>query len=98
MARRATKDTYGTDDVGGGTEVRRRVFAGDIVPDHWSVEEGTTEEIPGPQSNVIGERVPAAQRTSKEEATLQGGTGSGEDDTPPAEQPTEPGSRRRRAG
>jgi hypothetical protein len=39
MARRATKDTYATEDMGGGTLVRRKVFAGTEVPDHYEVED-----------------------------------------------------------
>lgn len=46
MARRATKDTYGIDSVG-GVEVRRLVFAGQMVPPGLQVEEGSYEEVEG---------------------------------------------------
>lgn len=45
MARRATKDTYGVEVVG-GAEVRRLVKAGSIIPDQYQVEDGSFEDAP----------------------------------------------------
>lgn len=45
MARKATRDTYGIEIVG-GVEVRRLVKAGDVIPDTYSVEGGSVEGGP----------------------------------------------------
>jgi hypothetical protein len=42
MARKATRDTYGVEMVG-GVEVRRLVKAGDPVPDTYTVPDGDVE-------------------------------------------------------
>jgi hypothetical protein len=47
MALKATKDTYGFENVG-GVEVRRLVKAGDVVPSTYRIEDSSaTEEITG---------------------------------------------------
>lgn len=46
MARRATKDTFGIERVG-DVEIRRRVVAGQIVPDQLEVDEGDLEDVQG---------------------------------------------------
>lgn len=38
MSRRATKDTFAFEAVGPDLEVRRKVFAGQLVPDEYRVE------------------------------------------------------------
>lgn len=43
MARKATKDTYAVENVG-GEEVRRQVFADTMVPDHYEVEDDSAIE------------------------------------------------------
>lgn len=43
MTRRATKDTYAYERVGGG-EMRRRVRAGSLIPDQWRVEDESAFE------------------------------------------------------
>lgn len=48
---RATEDTFATENIG-GAEVRRKINAGQLVPDNWAVE-GGTEEVKG--SGVLGE-------------------------------------------
>jgi hypothetical protein len=52
MVRIAKKDTYATEDVGGGVEVRRRVFAGQRVPESFDVESGDVEEIDSTPSGL----------------------------------------------
>lgn len=44
MARKAIKNTYGI-DVQGGVEIRRKVVAGQVVPNSYQLEEGTYEEV-----------------------------------------------------
>jgi hypothetical protein len=51
MPLKVTEDTFATEEIG-GVEVRRKVKAGQLVPDNWSVE-GGTEEVKG--SGVLGE-------------------------------------------
>ena len=59
-------DTYAVEDVGGGVEVRRKVFAGGRVPDHWNVD-GKTEtpdeadRITGYSPDLIEQRVQATE-------------------------------------
>jgi len=59
-------DTYAIEDVGGGVEVRRKVFAGARVPDNWNVE-GKTEKLDEPDritgypSERIEQRVEATE-------------------------------------
>lgn len=53
MARKATKDTFAIEDVG-GVEVRRQVFAGDVIPSQYQVEEGSFEEFDDPREKKIG--------------------------------------------
>ncbi len=45
MTRRATKDTFATEAVGPDLEVRRKVFAGQLVPDQYDVPAGAVEDI-----------------------------------------------------
>lgn len=52
MVQIVKSDTYATEDVGGGVEVRRRVFAGAKVPDHWDVE-GKTEQLAEPAAGEV---------------------------------------------
>lgn len=40
MAEIAPKNTYAMEDIGGGVTVRRRVVAGQRIPDHYVVEGG----------------------------------------------------------
>jgi hypothetical protein len=40
MVRIAKKDTYGMEPVAGGVEVRRRVVAGQPIPDDYVLDEG----------------------------------------------------------
>jgi hypothetical protein len=49
MALRATRDTYGYEDMG-GVEVRRQVFAGQLIPEHYRLERDAvvTDEREGP--------------------------------------------------
>lgn len=70
MARVATKNTYGTEMVG-GVEVRRLVVAGDPVPDHYNVDSDAVREI---ESTEPGGRV--GQGVS--EAIVQPGDDGGE--------------------
>lgn len=44
MVRIAKKDTYATEDVGGGVEVRRQIFAGQPVPEIYDIDPGDVEE------------------------------------------------------
>jgi hypothetical protein len=53
VPRKATKDTYATEDIG-GTEVRRQVFAGDIVPDSYQLEDDSTEEVEDKSETRVG--------------------------------------------
>lgn len=53
MARKATKDTFATETVG-GVEVRRRVFAGDVVPEQYDVEGGSVEEFEDKSEKKVG--------------------------------------------
>ena len=57
MARRATKETFVYEPVGlvpgDDTEVRRKVFAGDVVQDNWRAEdEGAVEEVDLPMHGL----------------------------------------------
>lgn len=59
MARRATKDTFAFERVGiapgDESEVRRQVIAGQLVPDHYRVEDGSAvEETDGPPGVGLG--------------------------------------------
>lgn len=70
MARRATKDTYGMEVIS-GTEVRRVVKAGDVLPGNLVVEEGSFEDFDSPQHPVsagpypeVNEQADAAQEES----------------------------------
>jgi len=53
VARKATKDTYATENVG-GVEVRRHVFAGDVVPEQYDIEDGAVEEFESKSEKRIG--------------------------------------------
>jgi hypothetical protein len=57
MPRKATKDTYGIENVG-GVEVRRQYFAGDIVPAAIVVDDGDVEEVEGGET-VFGADAPS---------------------------------------
>lgn len=46
MVRIARADGYALDDVGGGIKLRRLVKAGQVVPDHFELQE---EDMPAPQ-------------------------------------------------
>lgn len=66
MVRIAKEDTYATEDVGGGVTVRRRIVAGQKIPDSYDVE-GKTDELdeqPGGlkhyDPDMIEQRVSAA--------------------------------------
>jgi hypothetical protein len=57
MAEIAPKNTYAMEDIGGGVMVRRRVVAGQRIPDHYVVEGGrkvtplpASEPSPSPDS------------------------------------------------
>lgn len=45
MAKRATKDTFGFERVSDDVEVRRKIMAGDAVPDHYDVPKGDVEDV-----------------------------------------------------
>ena len=50
MALRATRDTYGFENVGSlehPIAVRRRVMAGQPVPEHWEVDKDAVESVAG---------------------------------------------------
>jgi hypothetical protein len=53
MAQKVTKDTFAVEQLEGGGELRRMVFAGAVVPDSWELEEGG-EEVEE-ESSVAGE-------------------------------------------
>ena len=91
MPRKATKDTYGVEMVG-GTEVRRLVKAGGMIPPTLSVEEGSYEETQGeagplanagikqpePVADQPAEQAPAEpkqRRTRKEKPAVEPGDG-----------------------
>jgi hypothetical protein len=52
VPRKATKDTYGIEMIG-DVEVRRQVFAGDMIPVTIAVDDGDYEEVEGGET-VIG--------------------------------------------
>lgn len=54
MPRKATRNTFGFENVA-GVDVRRRVVAGKPIPDHYRVEEGTYEGEIGTGTRVVGE-------------------------------------------
>lgn len=72
MARKATKDTYAIEEVG-GVEVRRQVFAGDTVPDSYQLEDDSTEEVEDKSETRVGgegtEQHHEGQETSTQEAS-----------------------------
>lgn len=47
MVRVARRDTYGIEDIG-GVPVRRRVFTGQPIPDHYDVESDAFEDQGAP--------------------------------------------------
>jgi hypothetical protein len=59
MPRKATKDTYGYEDIA-GVEVRRIVRAGQNVPDHYRLEDDSAAEQPDEtgDENASGDDVP----------------------------------------
>lgn len=62
MARRATKDTFGYQQMGPTEEerVRRFIKAGDMVPETFEMEDGSFEEVsdPGASQSVFGHVAP----------------------------------------
>jgi hypothetical protein len=54
VARRATKDTYGIEVIG-GAEVRRLVKAGDVIPSTYAVADGTFEEVNIDRQTNVGD-------------------------------------------
>jgi len=67
VARKALKNTFGYENVG-GVEVRRLVRAGRLIPDAYRVEEGEYEHVAG----VEGPIARPASVPAHEAATVQG--------------------------
>lgn len=65
MARRATKDTFAFEPAGPDIEVRRKVFAGQMIPDGYRLESESAAED-------VGESAPTGY--PHEYTTGQGGT------------------------
>jgi len=63
MPRKATKDTYGVEMLG-GVEVRRQIFAGEMIPVTIEVDEGDYEEVEGGET-VIGADPEPPKRQSR---------------------------------
>lgn len=62
MARKAIKDTYGYETMA-GTRVRRRVVAGQRIPDHYEIEDGTFTGEVSTGVRVIGETASTPTQT-----------------------------------
>lgn len=66
MPKLATKDTYGTELVG-GVEVRREVFAGTVVPDSINLKESEYKEIGDAEAHVTGFGEPVTGPVEKDQ-------------------------------
>jgi len=66
VAQKATKDTFAIENVG-GVEVRRKVFAGDMVPEQYEVEGGATEEVEDKNETKVGKDDKSETTSSSEE-------------------------------
>lgn len=64
MPRKATKDTWGTENIA-GVEVRRKVMAGDIIPAHIDLKDDEFEEVQGGETQ-IGEPAPATEESPQQ--------------------------------
>lgn len=72
MARRALKNTIGLEDIS-GTQVRRQIVAGDMIPPHWSVEdESAVEEVADAPSITSYGSPPAQSTTTPDEGSGDG--------------------------
>lgn len=73
MPLKATKDTYGFENVG-GVEVRRLIKAGDVVPSTYTVDDSSAvEEVGGTGSDQIKptKAQKAAAESAKSEPTAE---------------------------
>jgi hypothetical protein len=102
MVRIAKKDTYAMEDVGGGVEVRRMVFAGQRVPETFDVEAGDVEEIEESPSGLrfreaienpvtLDEGDPEPSDEEPDKVTIPDGDPGGEELAAAAEQAEEEG-------
>jgi hypothetical protein len=94
MARRATRDTYALQQMGPGegSQVRRLVKAGSLIPATYEMEEGTYEEVqdPGAHQTVFGHVTPPPDHLVESRTTRTFGNTS-LSDTPGMDQPGENG-------
>jgi hypothetical protein len=76
MAKIASKDTYAIEDVGEGTEVRRLVKAGTLIPDHYQVDSGDYTETD--ERGRIDPTIPAPEegQTASQPSGAAGGSGA----------------------
>lgn len=92
MARVAKQDTYGMEDVGGGVEVRRRIVAGQKIPDQYVVDDADVQEI---DEGVAGIRT-YGSRVLTEAKEDPPAPEANDDDDDDDEAPAEPHARRGR--
>lgn len=82
MARKAIKNTYGYETIG-GVEVRRIIRAGKLIPPTYRVHEGAYEEVPdqeGPAASVMGAVVKPPDKPDPDDANPEATTGTTQQD------------------
>jgi hypothetical protein len=89
MARKATKDTYAIDSSS-GVEIRRRVFAGQVVPNAYQLEEGSYEEVEGGLTSVGPTQEPPPDKPAPE--------ADAEDDSTEVSAPSKKTTRKKASG